>query len=57
MTTTLRHPRSDDHYISDRVFDGVRTRDADTSARDRERGVKQLDRLRAGRRADGDKRA
>ncbi|SFL30777.1 hypothetical protein [Methylobacterium pseudosasicola] len=57
MTTTLRHPRSDDHYVSDRVFDGIRTRDADTSARDRERAVKQLDRLRAGRRADGDKRA
>ncbi|MCJ2092592.1 hypothetical protein MKK67_08770 [Methylobacterium sp. J-072] len=57
MTTTLRHPRSDDHYVSDRVFDGVRTRDADTSVRDRERAVKQLDRLRAGRRADGGKRA
>ncbi|MEL6062458.1 MULTISPECIES: hypothetical protein [unclassified Methylobacterium] len=49
MTIALRQSRSDDAYVSNRVFDGIRSRDAGTSARDRDRALKQLDRLRVGR--------
>ena len=56
MTIALRQPRSDDHYVSDRVFEGVRARDAATSMRDRDRASKQLARLRADRAMDAGKR-
>lgn len=46
MAIGLRDPRGDDLYVSDRVFDGVRSRDAGTTARDRDRALKQLERLR-----------
>jgi hypothetical protein len=49
MTIALRQSRSDDTYVSSRVFDGIRPRDAGTSARDRDRALRQLDRLRTER--------
>lgn len=56
MAIGLRDPRGDDFYVSDRVFDGVRSRDAGTTARDRDRALKQLERLRTDRRPGTGKR-
>lgn len=46
MLTAVRKPCVVDTYISDRVFDGIRARDADASARDRSRAKEVLDRAK-----------
>lgn len=53
MAVALQQSRSEDTYVSNRVFDGIRARDAGTSARDRDRALKQLDRLRVEREKRG----